>query len=136
MADVYPPKKRSAVMSKVRSRGNASTEIVLMAALRAHRFRGWRRHLAMPGTPDFAFVGKKLAVFVDGCFWHGCPKCYRAPKQNAGFWRDKIDRNRRRDRRVDQALRRKGWSVMRVRSCQLAKTLDAVLARLRRNLRY
>jgi len=66
------------------------------------------------GHPDFVFRRERVAVFVDGCFWHGCPKCYRRPKSNRKFWDAKAARNRARDAEVTRALRRAGWTVVRI----------------------
>ncbi|HOX58137.1 MAG TPA: very short patch repair endonuclease [Candidatus Paceibacterota bacterium] len=112
---------RSQIMARVRSRGNESTELNLIKILRSAGLRGWRRHWPVFGSPDFAFPKARLAVFVDGCFWHGCPKCYRAPASNVPYWRQKIERNRKRDLRVKGELRKRGWTVMRFWECQLRK---------------
>ena len=112
MSDVFTQAKRSEVMSRIRGKGNKSTELKLLALFRQHKVTGWRRHQPLPGKPDFAFPRVKLAVFVDGCFWHGCPRCYIKPRQNAKFWRDKIGGNIRRDRKVSRQLRAEGWSVV------------------------
>lgn len=115
MADsISPEAKRSEIMSHIRSRGNKATELVLAKLLRRHGISGWRRHLKLPGTPDFAFPKFRVAIFVDGCFWHGCPRCYRRPKTNRRFWDAKVARNRARDRRTNRALRIKGWKVLRI----------------------
>lgn len=132
MADTVDAATRSRMMAAIRSRGNQSTESRLAKALRREGLSGWRRHLALPGTPDFAWPMERVAVFVDGCFWHGCPRCYRAPKQNAGFWREKVLTNRRRDRRVSRQLRQEGWSVLRVWECRVDD--PATISRLRRAL--
>lgn len=81
MTDIFTKAKRSEVMSRIRGRGNKETEIALLLLLRKHRITGWRRHPALFGRPDFAFAGHKLAVFVDGCFWHNCPKHFNVPKK-------------------------------------------------------
>jgi DNA mismatch endonuclease (patch repair protein) len=73
-------------MSLIRGKGNKQTEQALLALLKRDKITGWRRHLPLPGKPDFAFTKQKVAVFVDGCFWHGCPKCYTRPKTNRKFW--------------------------------------------------
>ena len=106
-------------MASVRSRGNRSTEHVTMALLRRSKINGWRRHLPLPGKPDFAWPGLRVALFVDGCFWHGCSRCYRQPKSNVDFWQRKVAMNQRRDRKVSRQLRERGWSVIRVRECAL-----------------
>ena len=119
--DKFSREVRSRVMSAVRGRGNKSTELRAVALFRKHGITGWRRHLPLIGRPDFAFRDAKVAVFIDGCFWHGCARCYRAPKSSAEFWRAKITRNRRRDAFVARALKEKGWRVVRVKECQLKK---------------
>ena len=81
------------------------------------------------GKPDFVFQKLKLAVFVDGCFWHGCPKHATKPKNNREFWRRKLSANKARDRIVTHALRRAGWRVLRVWEHELAKKNDARLVR-------
>ena len=130
VADVFSKAKRSDVMSRIRSRGNQRTELALAALLRRHGITGWRRHvpltLAGPKTkdkgqtgngrvrPDFVFRDVRLALFVDGCFWHGCPRHATQPKDNASFWRKKIAANQARDRRVNRELKRAGWRVLRI----------------------
>jgi DNA mismatch endonuclease (patch repair protein) len=108
-------------MSRIRGKGNERTEVRLAKFMRAKGIRGWRRHLPIPGRPDFSFRRQKVAVFVDGCFWHGCPRCFRLPRQNRAFWRAKIEGNRKRDRSVNGRLRRLGWKVVRIKECQLKK---------------
>lgn len=144
MPDVFTKAKRSDVMSRIRSRGNRDTELAFVKLLRAHRITGWRRHLPVrvavdsrwlivdrrkrcgshhqPSTkdhrlavrPDFVFKKSRTAIFVDGCFWHGCPKHGTKPKGNASFWRRKFAANKSRDARVNRALRRAGWRVLRI----------------------
>jgi DNA mismatch endonuclease (patch repair protein) len=134
MADIWSKRKRSEVMSRIRGKGNEKTEVRLAKIMRKIGIRGWRRHLPIPGKPDFSFRKQKVAVFVDGCFWHGCPRCYRLPKQNRAFWKAKIEGNRRRDRWVNGRLRRLGWKVMRIKECQL-KHADRVVVRIKNALR-
>lgn len=104
-------------MSLVRSRGNKTTELRLLSLMRAGGVTGWRRNQKLPGRPDFLFRKQKLAIFVDGCFWHGCNKCSRSvrmPATNRPFWLEKIWRNRGRDRKVGIFLRKAGWRVLRI----------------------
>ena len=101
-------------MARVRGRGNKSTEEKLVQLFRVYGIKGWRRHLPLPGTPDFAFPKLKLAIFVDGCFWHGCPRCYTRPGTNQAFWDEKLIANRARDKRVTRELKQKGWRVIRI----------------------
>jgi len=121
MADVFSPEKRSAVMAAVRGHRNKSTELRLLAILRGCRFTGWRRNHPLPGKPDFAFPKLKLAVFVDGCFWHGCRQHGSMPKSNAEYWLAKVARNKRRDREVGRLLRDKGWEVLRIWEHELSR---------------
>ena len=114
-------------MAAVRSRGNATTELPLAKLLWAAGLRGYRKHWPITGKPDFAWPGRKVALFVDGCFWHGC-RCKTIPLTNREFWRAKIEGNKRRDRRVSRALRRDGWTVVRVKDCALSK--PSTLARI------
>jgi DNA mismatch endonuclease (patch repair protein) len=102
MADVFSKTKRSDVMSRIRSHGNKETELALIAFLRLHGITGWRRRQPLFGKPDFVFREARVAVFVDGCFWHGCPRHGTRPKTNAGFWNEKIRRNIARDRLVNR----------------------------------
>ena len=114
MADVFSKAKRSELMSRVRSRGNKATELALVHFFRRQRITGWRRHLRMFGTPDFVFRERKIAIFVDGCFWHGCPVHRTIPATNRDFWAAKLDRNVKRDRLVNRTLRKAGWTVIRI----------------------
>jgi DNA mismatch endonuclease (patch repair protein) len=114
MADVFSKAKRSRVMAAIRSKGNKETELRLARIFRHYRITGWRRHQPVTGKPDFIFRRQKLAVFVDGCFWHGCPRCYHRPKSNRKYWDAKIIRNRARDRYVTKALRQRGWRIIRI----------------------
>lgn len=105
---------RSRVMSSVRSK-NTRLEEKLVSILEGAGVHGFARYAPeLPGTPDVAFMDKKVAVFLDSCFWHGCPKHLRMPSSNTEYWQSKIKRNVARDRRQRSALRRLGWSVIRV----------------------
>jgi len=126
---------RAQLMSRVRSKGNESTEMRLASLLRKAGLHGWRRNRPLPGNPDFVWACKKLVLFVDGCFWHGhrCGKNI-TPKTNAKEWRRKINGNLARDRRVTRLLRHRGWHVLRIWECQLAKRPDVCIIRIRRVL--
>ena len=132
-SDKFSKNQRSWLMSRVQSKGNKNTELRLLILLQANGISGWRRHLPLPGRPDFSFRQQKVAVFVDGCFWHGCPRCFRLPKQNRAFWKAKIEGNRRRDRSVDARLKRLGWRVARIRECGL-KHENKVLDKIKKTL--
>ena len=128
---------RGQLMSRVRSTGNETTEGTLASLLRGSVLTGWRRHQPLPGRPDFAWPKAKVAVFVDGCFWHGhdCGKKL-FPKTNTKEWQDKLSRNRARDRRVVTTLTRNGWRVTRVWECELAARPGRCIARIERMLQY
>ena len=130
MTDVMTKVQRSALMSRVLGRGNRSTELKMLGLMRASAIKGWRRHLDLPGRPDFAFPNMQLAIFVDGCFWHGCPRCYQSPKSNALYWKRRIHENKARDRRVGRLLRKEGWQVLRIWECDLAKRSEWISSRL------
>lgn len=127
--DCVSPATRSRIMSAIRARGNRTTEWRLRALLAAG-VRGWCLHPPdIEGHPDFVFPALHIAVFVDGCFWHGCPSCFRLPRSRRSFWKQKIERNRARDRRVRARLRRQGWSVLSVWEHHLVEP-SAVLRRI------
>ncbi len=108
-------------MAAIRGSGNAATELRMIALLRAHGITGWRRKARVFGKPDFVFRAARVAVFVDGCFWHGCPRHGTQPRTRAAFWAAKFSRNKARDREVGRTLRRAGWTVLRVWECALAR---------------
>lgn len=135
MADVFSKSKRSEIMSRVKSKGNLTTETRMIKIFREHHITGWRRHLKnVYGCPDFSWPSRKIAVFVDGCFWHGCPRCYGAPKINKEFWEEKILKNMARDRKVNRKLRCNGWHVIRVWECRLRTNSETVLRRIKKAL--
>lgn len=116
-------------MAAIRSKGNRSTELRLISVFRRNKIVGWRRGYPIFGRPDFVFPKAKVAIFVDGCFWHGCKRCFRMPTSNIEFWTSKIERNRKRDRRVLLQLKKDGWKVMRISEC-LFKNEVLVLRKL------
>lgn len=128
--------RRSQLMSRVRSTGNQTTEMRLASLLRTAGVAGWRRHQPLPGRPDFVWPKAKVTVFVDGCFWHG-HICGRnvTPSTNAKAWRDKIERNQARDRRVTGVLQQRGWTMVRIWKCSLANDPCRCLGRIRRQLK-
>jgi len=125
MADIWSKQKRSEVMSLIRSRGNKATELRLIVIFREFGITGWRRNQPLMGKPDFTFRRERVAVFVDGCFWHGCPRYYRRPGSNRKYWDAKIAANRNRDRHVSRELRKLGWQVVRIWQHQLAQPARA-----------
>jgi len=120
-------------MSCIRSRGNKDTELALAKLLRRNRIAGWRRNQSVFGKPDFVFRRERLALFVDGCFWHGCLKHSKPPRSNQTYWRVKMIRNKARDRSVSRALRKKRWHVLRIWEHELQND-DKVVKRIQRAL--
>ena len=119
-------------MASVRGTGNKSTESRLRFALVASASKGWSMHSReLPGRPDFVFDVEKVAVFVDGCFWHGCRRCGHVPTTNTSFWSAKLKRNRRRDLATTRALRRRGYQVLRFWEHELQRDLGACVERIR-----
>lgn len=121
MADVFSKEARSEIMRQVKRARNKSTELKLIAFFKADGVKGWRRNYKLFGKPDFVFPAKKLAIFVDGCFWHGHDCRNTTPKDNADYWDKKRERNRTRDQEVTQKLQEKGWRVVRIWECELKK---------------
>jgi DNA mismatch endonuclease (patch repair protein) len=114
MPDLYSVATRSYVMSRIRGR-NTKPEVLLRQALWVAGLRGYRTHGALPGRPDIVLTRVRLAVFVDGCFWHSCPKCrIPAPTSRTAYWQPKLRRNKVRDQRVTRELRRLGWTPLRL----------------------
>ena len=129
--DVYSAEKRSAVMRRVKGK-DTTPELKVRRALTAlgARYRLHRKDL--PGKPDIVMPGRRLAIFVHGCFWHGhdCPRGGRVPKQNRDYWLGKVGRNRSRDEANHEALAATGWRVETIWECDL-KDEAALTARLR-----
>ncbi|MDR3178159.1 MAG: very short patch repair endonuclease [Campylobacteraceae bacterium] len=119
MADVFTKEQRSKIMRQVKSKYNKSTELKLISFFKLNKIRGWRRHYHVFGKPDFVFPMYKIAIFVDGCFWHGHNCRNVTPKDNAKYWNDKIERNKKRDENVNNTLKMKNWIVIRIWECEL-----------------
>jgi DNA mismatch endonuclease (patch repair protein) len=120
MSDVFTPEKRSAVMRRVKGK-DTSPELKVRRLLRRLGV-GYRLHRAdLPGRPDIAMPGRKLALFVHGCFWHGhdCARGARTPKANRPYWEAKIARNRARDLEHRAALEAMGWRTVTLWECEL-----------------
>lgn len=108
------PVKRSLAMAAIKGKNTRSTEIVFRMALVRARIKGWVSNAALPGKPDIYFVSDRLAVFLDGCFWHGCAKCGHVPKTRSRFWAAKLARNKWRDKKNARLLRKRGIKVIRI----------------------
>ena len=126
MTDRMTKGQRSHTMSRIRGR-DTGPELILRRKLWKDGARGYRTHpKGVPGSPDLAFMRQKVAVFVDGCFWHRCPRCYRPPSSNIEFWRSKAQRNVDRDRKVDSELAEAFWKVIRVWEHEIRENPEAV----------
>lgn len=112
--DTVSRDKRSWIMARVKSKGGKSTELRIIKILREKRLKGWRRNFQLPGKPDFVYSKRRVAIFVDGCFWHGCKKHCRLPSSNKDYWIAKIERNKSRDKDISKELKTLGWEVIRI----------------------
>ena len=112
--DTFTKAERSRIMSRVKSSENKSTEAAFITLMKERGITGWRRHQPVFGKPDFVFRKTRIAVFIDGCFWHGCPKHCRMPATNRDYWERKIGRNLERDKKVKRELRKAGRTVVRI----------------------
>lgn len=127
------PEKRSRTMSAIRGKHNSSTELRLRMALVKAGVSGWTLHQdELPGRPDFYFEKAKLAIFVDGCYWHGCPKCGHIPKTRTAFWEAKIKRNQERDKMKRLELKKTGIKSLRIWEHELKgrKNLDKAINKI------
>lgn len=125
------PLVRSNAMRAVRGKGNKSTEQRFRMALVCAGISGWCLHPEwVDGKPDVYFDSHKLAIFLDGCFWHGCPKCGHIPKTNTAFWAAKIERNKKRDRSKRRRLRRDGFEVLRFWEHELKSNLSVCVEKI------
>lgn len=127
MSDVFNKSKRSEIMSAVHSKKNKSTELKLIEIFKKNNIRGWRRNYNVKGHPDFVFLDKKVAVFVDGCFWHGHDCRNTCPADNADYWQKKRERNMHHDKEITSLLQSRGWTVIRIWECELQKKNNLIL---------
>ena len=141
MARLLPPSpsSSSAVVTRVMKRNKAHStqpELALRKALRGSGLTGYRLNWKKaPGRPDICFVGKRLAVFVHGCFWHRCPRCsLTMPKTNSDFWSRKFQLNVERDIAKADALTAEGWKVVTVWECQIRQDLEMCVEAVRKAL--
>ncbi len=122
MSDVFDDKKRSEIMKAVRSKDNKSTERKLMSLFKEYGITGWRRNYKVKGHPDFVFPKQKIAIFVDGCFWHGHNCRNTKPKDNEDYWNKKRQRNIEHDKQITTLFQNRGWRVLRIWECELKKS--------------
>lgn len=121
MADIFSPETRSNVMRKIRSSKNKSTELRMVEIFKLNGITGWRRNYAVKGHPDFVFLKEKVAIFVDGCFWHGHDCRNTRPVDNQEYWQQKRAKNMKHDKEVTALFEKRGWQVLRIWECELKK---------------
>lgn len=130
-----PPAVNEAVAKSMRGNKAKDTkpELTLRKALRNHGLSGYRLHWKKaPGRPDVCYPGRRLAIFVHGCYWHRCPHCKLGlPKRNQEFWKEKFERNRNRDERKEKNLRSEGWRVLVLWECQIKSDIEGCLKRVK-----
>lgn len=118
-------------MSAIRGRGNKSTELRFLRLLKESKITGWRRHYKIATyRPDFVFLKQRVVVYLDGCFWHGCPLHFNPPQTNVEFWKSKIALNRERDVASNEYLSLKNWRVIRIWEHEIKKNSDVVIQAL------
>jgi len=129
MTDVLTPQQRTYNMSQIRGK-NTTPEIKLRKLLFATGTRGYRIHHNIPGKPDIVFVKKKIAIFIDGCFWHKCPVCFQEPETRNEFWMKKIQSNVDRDKKVNDLLKNEGWTVIRIWEHEIKKEPEKAVMKI------
>lgn len=129
MTDVLTKEQRRRNMSGNRGK-NTSPEVTFRKLLWSLGFRGYRIHSSLPGKPDIVFPRQKIAVFIDGCFWHKCPVHFREPETRKDFWMNKINKNVGRDRKVNRELEEIGYTVIRIWEHEIKKDPHKAVGRL------
>ncbi len=121
LSDIFDKSDRSDIMRKVKARGNKSTELRLIQIFQNNGITGWRRNYCVKGHPDFVFPNKRVAIFVDGCFWHGHDCRNTRPEDNKDYWQKKRERNIRHDEDINVLFISRGWTILRIWECELKK---------------
>ena len=133
MTDVLTSEQRKFNMSRIRGK-NTGPEVRLRKLLWSQGVRGYRIHYNLPGKPDIVFTKKKIAIFIDGCYWHKCPVCFQEPETQKEFWMKKIQSNVDRDKKVNEQLKGEGWNVIRIWEHEIRKNPSLVIEAIRENL--
>lgn len=135
MTDRVSKETRSKIMSRIRGK-NTKPEILLRKNLWHSGHKGYRLNYGKAfGKPDICYVGKRISIFVDGCFWHGCPSCYKKPSSNKKYWSEKLKQNKERDMKANIKLKKEGWVVMRFWECQITKEIDKVSQEIKEKIK-
>lgn len=130
MTDTFTKRQRSYIMSRVKG-ANTTPELMFRKSLYSKGLR-YRLHYNIPGKPDIALASRKVAIFIDGCFWHKCPKCFRAPKSNKRYWEAKIKGNLKRASAINKKLKLAGWRVIRIWEHEVTKDVQKCINRVLR----
>lgn len=133
MADTFSREERSEIMRRVKSKDTA-LERRVRSALHQRGLR-FRLSYPLPGHPDIVFISGRVAVFIDSCFWHGCPQHVRMPRSNVEYWNRKIARNMERDSRTKAAYKRSGWKLMRFWEHELKENFDKCATKIEKAVR-
>ena len=128
--DTVSKKQRSYIMSQIRGT-KTKPELIVKRNIDGRKLRYQPK--GIPERPDFANKTKKVAVFIDGCFWHKCPRCYKPPKSNKKYWKAKIERNTKRDRHVNRKMKKDGWTVIRFWEHQVKENKSYVLKKINKS---
>ena len=121
MSDVFDKSARSEVMRAVKGKNPKSTELTLIKLFKENHITGWRHSDNVKGHPDFVFLNKRIAIFVDGCFWHGHDCRNTRPADNAEYWAKKREKNILHDKQITAMFKGRGWTVIRIWECELKK---------------
>ena len=133
MADNLSREKRSKVMSSIRGK-NTKPEITIRKLLWKVGIRYRIHNKSIYGTPDISIMKNKIAIFIDGCFWHGCKRCYKEPTTNTAFWREKIHNNKKRRLKVRRILKKQGWNVQEFWEHQVNSRPHSVIDSIMQNI--
>lgn len=136
MVDKFSKEVRSRIMSKIKGK-NTRPELLLRKALfkLGYRYGLNHRFKELNFKPDLVMVSRRICIFIDGCFWHGCPKCYKEPKSNKKYWLPKIRRNIERDWEQNRYLKKSGWSIIRVWEHKLVKNSQKTIKEISKKIR-
>ena len=135
MTDVLTKEQRSYNMSQIKGR-DTKPEISLRKLLFRKGARGYRTRYKLNGKPDIVFSKKKIVIFIDGCFWHKCPKCFIEPETRKKFWKEKLNGNVKRDREVNRLLEKEGWKVLRFWEHQIRKSAEKAAKKIMQELKH
>nr|AIE90308.1 DNA mismatch endonuclease (vsr) [uncultured marine thaumarchaeote AD1000_02_C08] len=130
MTDNITKTQRSYIMSQIRGT-RTKPELIVKEIIDGRKLRYQPK--GIPERPDFANKSKKIALFIDGCFWHKCPRCYKPPKSNRKYWKAKVERNTKRDKRVNRKLKKQGWTVIRFWEHQVKENKSHIIKKLTNN---